>query len=132
MPTVTEMEFQIIATKNLKHPQIRLSTFGDKPLATAKQTGLQAFISITVPVGGLIEYNLTPSLAIGAKVQYRSHNQDSIEAAERYSGVTNDFISMGTLQLRWFLCGIIWLKALPSTVQGLSLSTVYFKCYSLA
>ena len=58
-------------------------------------------IAITVPVGGLIEYNLTPSLAIGAKVQYRSHNQDSIEAAERYSGVTNDFISMGTLQLRW-------------------------------
>lgn len=58
-------------------------------------------IAITVPVGGLIEYNLTPSLSIGAKVQYRSHNQDSIEAAEQYSGVTNDFISMGTVLLRW-------------------------------
>ena len=58
-------------------------------------------MAITVPVGGLIEYNLTPSLSIGAKVQYRSHNQDSIEAAERYSGVTNDFISMGTVLLRW-------------------------------
>lgn len=58
-------------------------------------------IAITVPVGGLIEYNMTPSLSIGAKVQYRSHNQDSIEAAERYSGVTNDFISMGTVLLRW-------------------------------
>lgn len=58
-------------------------------------------MAITVPVGALIEYNLTPSLAIGAKVQYRSHNQDSIEAAEQYSGVTNDFISMGTVLLRW-------------------------------
>lgn len=58
-------------------------------------------MAITVPVGGLIEYNLTPSLSIGAKVQYRSHNQDSIEAAEQYSGVTNDFISMGTVLLRW-------------------------------
>jgi len=58
-------------------------------------------MAITVPVGALIEYNMTPSLSIGAKVQYRSHNQDSIEAAERYSGVTNDFISMGTVLLRW-------------------------------
>ena len=58
-------------------------------------------MAVTVPVGALIEYNLSPSLAIGAKVQYRSHNQDSIEAAERYSGVTNDFISMGTISLRW-------------------------------
>jgi hypothetical protein len=58
-------------------------------------------IAITVPVGGLIEYNLTPFLSIGAKVQYRSHNQDSIEAAKSYSGVTNDFISLGTVLLRW-------------------------------
>jgi hypothetical protein len=58
-------------------------------------------MAITVPMGALIEYNMTPSLSIGAKVQYRSHNQDSIEAAERYSGVTNDFISMGTVLLRW-------------------------------
>lgn len=57
--------------------------------------------AITVPVGGLIEYNISPSLAIGAKVQYRSHNQDSIEAAEQYSGVTNDFISMGMITMRW-------------------------------
>lgn len=59
--------------------------------------------AIIVPAGVILEYNLSKSLALGAKVQYRSHNKDNIEGHSNYnfSGVTNDYISVGMLNLRW-------------------------------
>ena len=59
--------------------------------------------AIIVPAGVILEYNLSKSLALGAKVQYRSHNKDNIEGHSDYnfSGVTNDYISVGMLNLRW-------------------------------
>lgn len=60
-------------------------------------------LAITVPVGGMLEYNYSKSLAFGAKLQYRSHNKDNLEGDPKYnfSGVTNDFVSLGTVLVRW-------------------------------
>ncbi len=60
-------------------------------------------LAIVVPVGVLVEYNYSKSLAFGAKLQYRSHNKDNLEGDPRYNyaGVTNDFISLGTASVRW-------------------------------
>ena len=70
--------------------------------------------AIYVPVGALIEYNLSKSLALGVKVQYRAHNKDNLEGLGtyygnngsnpkilNYGGVTNDFTGVGTVALRW-------------------------------
>ena len=56
--------------------------------------------AMNLPVGALVEYNLTKSLALGAKVQYIAYNKDNLDG-RNYWGVTNDFASLGTLQLRW-------------------------------
>jgi len=56
--------------------------------------------AITVPVWALIEYNFSKNLALGTKIQYRSYNKDNLDG-RIYFGVTNDFVSMATLQLRW-------------------------------
>lgn len=60
-------------------------------------------LALTVPVGAILEYNYTKSIALGTKLQYRSHNKDNVEGATEYnySGVTNDFISLGTVFVRW-------------------------------
>ena len=64
--------------------------------------------ALIVPVGVLIEYNMSKSLALGAKLSYRSHNKDNLEGVTSYGGkifdfggVTNDYMSLGTLALRW-------------------------------
>ena len=36
-------------------------------------------LAITVPVGAILEYNYTKSIALGFKLQYRSHNKDNLE-----------------------------------------------------
>ena len=71
----------------------------DKVLDGELKNGL----SITVPVGLMIEYNYSKSLAFGAKLQYRSHNKDNLEGNPdyNYKGVTNDFVSLGTVLVRW-------------------------------
>lgn len=56
--------------------------------------------ALTVPVGALIEYNVSKSFAIGAKIQYRSYNKDNVDG-RNFRGVTNDFLEMATLQLRY-------------------------------
>ena len=56
--------------------------------------------ALTVPIGALIEYNFNKNLALGTKIQYRSYNKDNLDGRE-FWGVTNDFVSLGTLQLRW-------------------------------
>jgi len=61
------------------------------------------------PVGGLIEYNISSLLAIGAKVQYRLQNKDNFEGTNlkeeaggyNFKGVTNDNIALTALSLRW-------------------------------
>jgi len=69
--------------------------------------------ALTVPVGLMVEYNLTKSLAVGAKLQYRSHNKDNLEGSNKtednggynFKGVTNDFLSMGMFLVRWKIGG---------------------------
>lgn len=67
-------------------------------------------LAITVPVGAILEYNYTKSIALGVKLQYRSHNKDNLEgnmvddqgiSKYNYKGVTNDFISLATVLVRW-------------------------------
>lgn len=57
-------------------------------------------MSLVVPVGAIVEYNLSKSLALGAKFQYRTYNKDNLDGRS-YWGVTNDYLGLGTLQLRW-------------------------------
>jgi outer membrane protein OmpA-like peptidoglycan-associated protein/opacity protein-like surface antigen len=65
-------------------------------------------LAFTVPVGALLEYNLTNSVTLGTKLQYRSHNKDNLEGSNKtaidggynYKGVTNDFVSVGTFFIR--------------------------------
>ena len=57
-------------------------------------------LALTVPVGALVEYNFTKNFALGTKLQYRSYNKDNVDGRD-YRGVTNDFSSLATLQLRW-------------------------------
>jgi len=56
--------------------------------------------AMVFPLGAIVEYNFSKSLALGVKYQYRSYNKDNLDG-RNYWGVTNDYISMGTLQLRW-------------------------------
>ena len=60
-------------------------------------------MAVTIPVGLILEHNISRSIALAAKVQYRSHNKDNLEGnpAYDYKGVTNDFVSVGMLNLRW-------------------------------
>lgn len=67
-------------------------------------------LAITVPVGAILEYNYTKSIALGFKLQYRSHNKDNLEgnllddngvSKYNYKGVTNDFVSLATVLVRW-------------------------------
>ena len=56
--------------------------------------------ALVFPIGMLIEYNLSKNLAIGTKYQYRAYNKDYIEQKIQH-GVTNDYLEMATLVLRW-------------------------------
>ena len=60
-------------------------------------------MAVTIPVGFIIEHNISRSIALAAKLQYRSHNIDNLEGnpAYDYKGVTNDFVSVAMLNLRW-------------------------------
>ena len=60
-------------------------------------------MAVTIPVGLILEHNISRSIALAAKVQYRSHNKDNLEGnpAYDYKGVTNDFVSVAMLNLRW-------------------------------
>jgi OOP family OmpA-OmpF porin len=70
-------------------------------------------LAFTVPVGAILEYNITNSFAIGTKFQYRSHNKDNLEGSNKtaidggynYKGVTNDYVALGTIFIRWKLGG---------------------------
>ena len=60
-------------------------------------------MALTIPVGLILEHNISRSIALAAKFQYRSHNKDDLEGnpAYDYKGVTNDFVSVAMLNLRW-------------------------------
>ena len=82
-----------------------LATYHSKYYSTSDDVPdeLADGLAIIVPVGVLVEYNFSKSLALGTKIQYRSHNKDNLEGNENYNfaGVTNDFVSLGTVSLRW-------------------------------
>jgi len=56
--------------------------------------------ALVIPIGAILEYNFSKSLALGTKLQYRTYNKDNMDG-RNYWGVTNDYIALGTLQLRW-------------------------------
>ncbi len=80
-----------------------LGTYNSKYYTNSVAGELKKGWAVIVPVGVLVEYNYSKSLAFGAKVQYRSHNKDNLEGNEDYNfkGVTNDFVSIGALSVRW-------------------------------
>lgn len=59
--------------------------------------------AFAVPVSFALEYNFSKSFALGAKVQYRSHNKDNLEGINElnWKGVTNDFVGAGYLYVRY-------------------------------
>ncbi len=64
-------------------------------------------VSLIIPLGVNLEYNLTKNIALGLRFQYVSNNRDDLEGGKKtyqdlnYRGVTNDFLSVGQLNLRW-------------------------------
>jgi len=70
-------------------------------------------LAFTVPVGAILEYNISNSFAIGTKFQYCSHNKDNLEGSNKtaidggynYKGVTNDYLALGTIFFRYKLGG---------------------------
>jgi len=57
----------------------------------------------SIPVTFSMEYNLSKSLGVGAKVRYITFTKDNLEGVKTYQGVTNDRILMGSLFLRYKL-----------------------------
>ena len=64
---------------------------------------LRQGFAISVPVAFSVEYNLSNSVALGAKMQYTAFNKDNLEGVFylNYKGVTNDFVGAGTVFLRY-------------------------------
>ncbi len=76
----------------------------DSPPATLLLESGQAIgRAFTVPVSFALEYNFSRSFALGAKIQYRSHNKDNLEgiAQLNWKGVTNDFVGAGYVYARY-------------------------------
>ena len=66
-------------------------------------------VSLSIPIGGHLEYNFTKNLAAGLNVQYISNNRDDIEGLKdkgrfTLAGVTNDYISSASVNVRWKFC----------------------------
>lgn len=64
------------------------------------------------PMGASVEYNLSKALALGIRIDYRSFNKDNLDGKYRqngawggadfnYGGVTNDYLAVATLNLRY-------------------------------
>ncbi len=56
--------------------------------------------ALYLSVGTLLEYNFTQQMALGAKIQCRGFNKDNLDG-RNFWGVTNDYVELATLQLRW-------------------------------
>jgi opacity protein-like surface antigen len=65
-------------------------------------------MAVVIPVGGILEYQLSNSISLGAKIQYRSHNKDNLEGSNKsaneggynFKGISNDFVAIGTFFVR--------------------------------
>jgi OmpA-OmpF porin, OOP family len=55
----------------------------------------------SIPFTISMEYNVSKSLGLGAKVRYLTFTKDNLEGVKTYQGVTNDRIIMATLFLRY-------------------------------
>lgn len=56
--------------------------------------------ALYLPIGALLEYNITDQFTLGTKIQCRGFNKDNLDG-RNYCGVTNDFVELATVQLRW-------------------------------
>jgi len=76
---------------------IILNNGGSKPMKYG--------VSGTCPISFALEYNFSNPLAIGAKMKYQAHTKDNLEGVTylNYDGVTNDFVGLGTIYLRYKL-----------------------------
>ena len=59
--------------------------------------------SLMVPMTLSVEYNITNTLGIGAKVRYLTSTRDNLEGIKSTQGATNDRLMMGSLFLRYKL-----------------------------
>ena len=57
--------------------------------------------AMVIPMSMLLEYNISNSLAVGLRGQFRGYNKDDIEGRYRFN--TNDALEMATLGLRYKL-----------------------------
>jgi len=57
----------------------------------------------SIPVTLSLEYNISKSASLGAKVRYITYTKDNLEGVKVYQGVTNDRIVMGSLFLSYKL-----------------------------
>lgn len=62
-------------------------------------------ISINVPISLYVNHQISQNFSIGYKIKYVSNNKDNLEGliirGTSYKGVTNDFISSGTIYLKY-------------------------------
>lgn len=59
--------------------------------------------AFSIPMTLSIEYNLSKTVAIGTKVQYRAFNKDDLEGVSslNFKGNSNDFVGSGTFFIRY-------------------------------
>ena len=69
----------------------------------SKGIDLKSDNAFTFPITLSTEYNLSKTLAFGAKVQYRTYNKDNLEGVStlNYKGNSNDIVGSGTFFLRY-------------------------------
>jgi len=60
-------------------------------------------MAFSIPLTLSLEYNLSKTISIGAKAQYRAYNKDNLEgvASLNYKGNSNDNVGTGTFFLRY-------------------------------
>ena len=69
----------------------------------SKGVDLKSDNAFSIPITLSTEYNLSRTLAFGAKVQYRAFNKDNLEGVSslNFKGNSNDLVGSGTLFLRY-------------------------------
>jgi len=73
------------------------------PASPSKGVDLKSGNAFSIPLTLSLEYNLSRTLAFGAKGQYRSFNKDDLEGVStlNFKGNSNDIAGSGTFYLRY-------------------------------
>ena len=71
--------------------------------APSKGIDLKSDNAFSIPITLSGEYNISKTIALGAKVQYRAFNKDNLEGVStlNFKGNSNDFVGSGTFFLRY-------------------------------